>query len=520
MTSITPRMGALVLAWALGVYGVLGGLPLQPAHELHLGLAHHALGSLTNLWSAQWDLGHSFAGHPPLLHQLISLLARVPMLGLERAYAVSMALVPVLLTFAMGWFVERLESRKAGDIAAWLTAANPLCFLFLFPFGQAPFLAGTALALMAGASWHSAAWGARAQLAGAFFAVAAVSTHAAAVVPLAVVGGLALCSKTLSARWRVGVVASALGAAVLAAVALAPFLREMLANPITPSSKLFGTSSLTRAMVWGCIAWSAVVSLGLGGWQGRWLGAGLIALAAMSLTHAPIGVAGDKWLWLAAAFSPVGWALASERGAREMTPRQLSSSGLLCVLTLLVISSYVLGGSSNDGYGHRNTALREARLVLEQPGSESYRYLTLDVGAARFELARRVRAPSLDTGLPWVAASALEGTGFVNIDELPLAQPAGVAALTRVLARADELHLRWVLCGDSKATPVLKAQGFELRSAWKGDLTLWERATVSALGPPTPPPDSRSWVWAFMPLTTLALAGAFAPWRHRERGEG
>jgi hypothetical protein len=176
-----------------------------------------------------------------------------------------------------------------------------------------------------------------------------------------------------------------------------------------------------------------------------------------------------------------------------------------------------LGGSSNDGYGHRNTSLKEARMVLEQPGSEAFRYFTLRVGASRFELSRRVRSPSLDSGLPWVAASALQGTGFTTIDELPLGDERGLAALDLVLSKAEPLHLRWVLCADSRATESLQHRGFALRSAWKGDLTLWERPSVTPLDEPVASENAQAWWWAIVPMSSLALGLVLAPrQRHRE----
>lgn len=524
MTStVTPRMGALLLAWALGVYGVLGGLPQQSAHELHLELSRHALGSFTSLWSTHWDLGHSFAGHPPLFHQLVALLARVPLVGLEMAYAGVMACLPVALTAAMGLFVERLNSRRAGDVAAWLTAANPLVVLFLFPFGQGPFLLGTGLALVAGACWVSPAVvrpsvERRGHVAGALFAVAAVCAHAAALVPLCVVGTLAITQPKVSSRWRLGLVASAVTGGVLAAFALAPFLEVVRTGGlVTVPSKLFTARALSTGIIWGLITWSAVVGAGLGGRSGRWLSVLLVALTAMSALHLSVGIASDKWLWFAAVFAPVAWALMGSQGQPLASQSVLVRALVAAVFISLSLSSYFLGGRDNDQYGHRNTALREARLVLEQPGSELFRYLTLRVGAARFELARRVRAPSADSGLPWVASSALRGTEFVNIDELPLGQPRGLAALDVVLAQAESLHVRWVLCGDSRATKTLQKAGFELRSAWKGDLTLWERPSVLPLAAPTTPAHSSSWAWAIIPLSSLAVGVSLRPWRRRYR---
>ncbi len=515
-TTVTPRAGALLLALALGVYGALGGLPLQPAHELHLELAHHAMRSLTSVWSTRWDLGHSFAGHPPLMHQLVSLLARVPGLGLERAYAVFVAATPVVLTWAMGRFAEKLQTPRAGDLAAWLTAANPLAYLFLFPYGQGPFLSGTAFALIAGSAWLEAR-SVKPAIAAACFAVAAVSSHAAALAPLAAVGPLALTSPGLTARMRGLIIVSAIASGALTALALMPFIEMMLAAPITPASKLLANGSLATGAVWAVIAVSTGVSAGgLGGRQGRWLGAVLIFFAAMSLAPLPTGVAADKWLWLAAAFSAVAWALAATERERQVPQALFMGAKAAVIAALMLTSSFVLGGSSNDGYGHRNTALREARLVLEQHGSELFRYFTLHIGAARFELARRVLSPSIDTGLPWVSATALKGTDFVTIDELPLSVPAGLAALRRVLEKAEALHIRWVLCGDSRATEALKLAGFDLRSAWKGDLTLWERSQVTPLEPPVMPSDSRSLLWAVVPLAST-LVGAIALLARRKR---
>ncbi len=521
-SALRPRLGALLLAWALGVYGALGGLPVQPAHELHLALAHHAMGSLANLWSTRWDLGHSFAGHPPLFHQLVALLAEASAPfggGLDRAYAVVVALVPVALTFAMGRFVERFASARAGDVAAWLTATNPLVWLFLFPFGQAPFLASTALALLGAACWSTPEGRLRSLAGGAAFAVASVSTHAVAFVPLGVGGLLALTRGRWS--WRAGVGGSALVAGVVAFAALRPCVLVMWGAPVTPSSKKLVTSSLVGGVALGVVVWSAAVGFGLGGERGRWVAALIIGLGALALSRVPLGVASDKWLWLAVLFAQVAWGTALAEPGGLPRPELMSKVSAVVFSVLLLTCAYVLGGSNNDNYGHRNTALREARLVLEPPNAESFRYVTLHLGAARFELARRVSATSLDTGLPWVAATALRGTPFVNIDELPLGTPEGLAALDQVLANADEWHLRWVLCGDSRATEVLQRRGFDLRSAWKGDLTLWERLSVKAAGPAPVPAGSTSLPWAVVPLTCLFGAAALSvPWRRRAQPSG
>ncbi|MBL9037903.1 MAG: hypothetical protein JNG84_05240, partial [Archangium sp.] len=407
------RSGALVLAWALGVYAALGGLPTQASHELHLSLAHHALESATTLSSIRWNGGQSMAGHPPLFHQVVALLARVPGVGLERAYAALMALLPVLLTFALSLLVERTSSRSAGHVAAWLCAAHPLLFQYVFPYGQGPFTLGVALALAAGACWATSnSW--RGVVAGGALAVASVSSHAAAVVALAVAGVLALCVQP-SWKRRVAIIISALVAAGVAVWLLAPFIEAMRAAVATPGSKLLAPRSAVGAIVIGLSMWSAVVALSIGRVPGRVVGVATLACAGLSFVSGRVGVAPDKWVWLAAMCIPMCWAFASEAVERVAWLR----ASVTAVVALSGATSAWLLGRDDTRYGTRNRALREARAALEEPGAANFRYLTLGVGTERFEMARYVWARSADTGVPWVAAAPLRGTPFLSVDELP-----------------------------------------------------------------------------------------------------
>jgi hypothetical protein len=150
----------------------------------------------------------------------------------------------------------------------------------------------------------------------------------------------------------------------------------------------------------------------------------------------------------------------------------------------------------------QRAAFSEIIRFLSRDGQARFRYLTLGFGKEQLELGRRVNVPSIDGGMPWLKTSPEIGA-FPSIDELPLEDPAGRAALAALLARADELHLAYVISANPAASPIVSAAGYRSLAAFAGDVVLFAKDDVTPITiaptPPSPP-------WALgLPLRGFAL---------------
>lgn len=503
----TPRVGAVLLAWALAVYAALGGLPLQVANELHLIWAEHYQHDFFGLMSPRFDHGQPVTALAPLAHALLGLLARLPYVGLERGWAILCSLVPPLLVFGLAELVEQLtDDAEGGSLAAFFAAASPLVFVFTYPFGQMPFMAAVALALLAGAQWALGlrASSLRPQLTGALFACAALCAHPAVLVLL-----LALCLLTLVLRPQgakiqgmAGVVVSLLLAGALAAFILSP-LGELKAVWHGAVSESLGSDGpLALAVGMGATVALVFITLVLGDRVSRTLAAIGAALAVLGVAHRFTGIPHDKWLVAALVLAVSAWAVTVTR----QTVAVRSRAWLVTVVALGVPTAWALGRSWESTDGRHFRALGEVAAALNQEQLAGRRYLTLALSGARFELARRVQLSSLDTGFSWEQASALRGSPFRSIDALPVAVPEARQRLRTLAAAAKDEHLAAVVSTESQWAPILEAEGFRLRSAWSLGLTLWVHGDIEKAPADVAAPPQRSYRWAFGSLLTLALA--------------
>lgn len=506
----------LLLTYALALYGALGGLPGQPEHEAHLFLASHYFSSYFDLWDGRWYGGFSVGGHPPLVHQLVGLLGRLPGLGIERAYAAMTVVAALSLVAGCAAFIEQLSEPPAPFAAALLVAAYPYLYLFLFPFGQLAFIAAMALGLLAAAALLQGlrSRGGRMYAAASLLAVAALAAHPLGILPLALGWGLALrCALKAPAGRSDGrrLLLAGAAAAAGALLGLWPFwtlLQDPNARSLPMGKQGWGALALGAALI--------VATSGLAAWRDRRFGATALGLAllALGLFDGVPTVAWDKWIWLAGLAGILGLA-ASLRGTPYAAV--LAMAGAAC---LVVPISMILGEHGRASTLPRRRALAEVSAFLERPGNERWRYVTLGIGNERLELSRRTRVGSLDGGMPWLAGEALRGTPFHSFDQLPMEQREAIEVLERVLARADAHGLRWVISGDDRATPILEKHGYRIRSAFRGSVVLWENEAVAPARVLSARPRKLAALgWGLIPPMALGLGLCLWAWeRVRWRG--
>lgn len=528
---------------------------------VHVFLADHYRGNWWQLWEPRWYLGFSVASYPPLVHQLIALLAwpaevvlrafapaaelypgEFRVLGEEAGFVAVLLATLSLLPLAVRAFARRFVGPGAAEWAARLACALPAVSLTAWSFGQLPTLAGTALIMLALAEGlRYARTGAALPLARAVaLAAAAGATHHAVFLfaPVAGLAGAARLWLTTPPRGRARLAARlavwvGLSAAAVAAV-LWPFLAwsrgQALQTPIDhpsrhnflqdPTATLFffwpmagPLLLLAPAALWRALrsarraagrglplllAWALLFVLGLGGTTP--LPRWLFGAGWEWLTYDRFG------LWAALCFLPLagGWLLALWRRGRAWA---------LALLAALLASA-MLAGCLAVLTRSQPPALDLTPIVrfLNEPAQRPYRYLTLGFGDQLARLSALTQNGTLD-GAYHTARTLpeLQASGLGALDTA-LWNPRGVWAVQPFLEQAQRYGLRWAFSARREYEPVLRAAGWAYRFD-VGAVKAWERADVQPVPAPAPPEGvwAARW-WGAIPLASLLSALLLAAW--------
>ena len=454
MTRAFPAAGlALAVAWGLGVAGALGDVPRFPDHERQLFFAEHLQRAWFERHEPRWYGGLDIEVHPPVAHQLVALLARVPGIGLERAYALMVLLAAMLVAMGQVRLAQTLGTPK--QQRGWLmvaAVAQPCVWVALVTLGHYPAVLGLGLALNAiatAASRHETHLGPAAV--GLLTAAAAASHPAAALLLLT---GAPLLFKRRSAF-------AALGAGWLLGVACAwPFYARLTSGTFLSLEGRLPSAAwqLVALAVAALVAFATVTRQPLALWAAL---VGLVMLG-MSAVKLPF-VSPDAWVMYAVIVVTAGLA-----ALEDAEPRVTS---LLLAIAAFTTTAIALGSARSTDTRPRRAALREVEALLARPGEERFRYLTIGVGPEWLEMSRRLKTASADGGLAWVAPP---------VDELTGTDRAGLERLSMLL-RDPRLAVKWVATANDAADDTLTPQGFRVVQAWRGSVRLWVRENTGPL---------------------------------------
>jgi general stress protein CsbA len=504
---------AIFVAYVLALYGALGRLPHQPAHEVHLVFAEHFVTSFFSLYDNQWFDVSTMAVHPPLAHQLVALTSHLPFFNVERAYAVWTVLGVVGLLFSVVGLARNFTGSEGIGRTALIVATLPPLFASLFIHGQLPFLLGLTFALAAISAGFNPAIHAGWMRAGiiATLGAAALSTHPAAITVLWL-AALRLHPKP-SVRPHVEPfnLLGLLGAGLLATAALAPFLELAMRNGLRPVSM---SSQVAQKPVEALIATALVLvclfpQVTRSHFVARILGAAGLALIGLAFFHRSGWIHGCNMWLLSGVVGAVGLgcAQASKASWQFLFPIAMGAAQVL-------LTSTTLGHPPEASIRTHRQALLEIAAALNKEGANRWRYATIGLGSERYQLARMTRTPSLDGIAPWLRLGVVADTPFASIDEIPIDETPGFNAVQKLLHSADVHALRWVVSRDRRADQQLEASGFLVRSAFKGLVVLWEREKIPPPVPPAapPPPNPFDWAFCLLPVGCLTLAVILLAW--------
>lgn len=507
-------LASLLFAYAFSFYGALGGLPGEPEHEIHLFLASHYAEDYFSLNDPRGENGFSVVGHPPLCHQMVALLSRLPGLNLERAYAVLTVAVALLLVLGSFALVGVLIDWGLTATSTLALTLYPYLYLFLFPYGQLPFMLSIGLAFGA-----SAAIGLSARtdnrlapfLAGAL-TVGSITAHPLGALPIALSLALCVFIKSTSER-RTSVrrnlwwlLLSLAASSQVAYLALVPFFESVWnhqGRTISLSKLHLGQNPAVDASALVIALASLLIMLLAKHRRERALALVSLFILFASVWAQATGIATDKLLWLSGAFALI----ASGSLINWLVIRSGPAIPLAGIVSLALANAYILSQPPTQVTRKHRTTLTELVAALRQPGYEQWHYVTLGLGAERFALARKLRIGSLDSAMPWLLPTEeLRGTPYYSIDELPLGDRSAKEVLHKLLRSADKHSLRWIITVDDRASALLEPYGYTVHNAWKEGVVLWSKDSVPPAVPAIRQRTPASFLWGIIPPLSLLIS--------------
>lgn len=521
----------------------------------HLFLTSHYMNSWFDTWEPQWFGGFSVTTYPPLVAQLLALLAFA--VGLEYAYALLSFGVMILVPIAVFSFCNNFLSRQHATWAGFLSILLPSIYLTNYAYGQLPTLFALVAALFMGTFlWRYLEQGrVRDVLAASLLAgITAASHHFTFIcfIPLIVVAtGLTLI---LSTRVEVRPFLKRLAifgalSIPLALIPIFPFWQFLLETKMqTPIPHLSRANLFTNEVAflqyflapYLLFLLAAPLSI-VAAYRHKYLiplcgiAIFLFLLGLGGSTPLPKLIFGHWWqwltydrfaLWAGVLFLPLLARLLPvdllQRGKKSIRPAVL----VLLMLVLLVMSigaAYLASTPLRQSFGpglysyHLPSPpnVDQAPLVefLDGPDvGQQYRYITLGFGEAQMQkLSTLTQARTLD-GSYYTARTlpVLRESGIATIDSIKYLDPE-LKTLDEILETASSYNLKWVLVNDVYYYDILDKHGFELKSSAEksGDMrlrsvTIWEKKTI-----PPIEMDSKSergfwsYIWGVAPLLLL-----------------
>jgi hypothetical protein len=158
--------------------------------------------------------------------------------------------------------------------------------------------------------------------------------------------------------------------------------------------------------------------------------------------------------------------------ALALSPPRRSLTLTLGAIALSIAASYAVSLKKPGRTRDQRAAFAEIIGFLSRDGQARFRYATVGFGKEQLELGRRVQVGTIDGGMPWLTTLPELGEA-PSIDELSVSEPAAEAALRKILARADELSLAYVISADPSAAAVITEAGYRSAAAFAGNVVLF-----------------------------------------------
>jgi len=522
----------------------------------HIFLADHYRWRWWDLWEPRWYMGFSMASYPPLVHQVLALLAE-PLTGLiqrfapgpesypnafrwlgaELASVILLVGVLSLLPLAVRAWARVFVGPRVAGLAAVFAIFLPSLSLTAWAFGQLPTLLATTL--MLGALARGAAFMLRGRVIDLAVAVLLAGTAAAThhgvflLVPFAGAAVVWRVGHSLARRpnfflrsplYLLRLLLWATLSAGLVATVLWPFLvwsrGQTLQTSIDHASRHNLLTDVGAALfffwpMYGPLLFFLPWAIWRGARSGRLfplLGSSLIlfVLGLGGTTPLPRLLFGAGWEWLTYDRFSFWAGLMLLPFAALALARTWPRHPTRLALFVVVLAGWALvaGGLAVIARS-QPPAVDLAPIVrfLQQPAQQRYRYLTLGFGDQLAKLSTLTYNGSPDGSYHTARQlPELQTSGLGSMDGA-VWNPNGVKALIPILAHAERYGVRWVFVNHPDYIQVLMATGWRFRW-YEGEVTVWDKPGVlprPMAGPSALRFSPEAYWWGSVPLSVLLL---------------
>jgi hypothetical protein len=514
---------------------------------VHMFFADHYRRDWWALWEPRWYTGFTVVSYPPLVHQLIAILA--PRASLELAWAAVLLGVLIALPGGVYAFARIFVARRPAGYAAVASAVLPSIYLSAYTFGQLPTLAGLLAAL-----WGLAALARYLRdgrpldgaLAAMLMAVVAAAHHGTLLfLPwgvAAVVTHLALTGRVALTRLVIFCLASI--TAVL--IVIWPFWRwglgQTMQTPIDhlsrhnfildPSASLMFFwpvyGPLVLLIPWAMRAAIHKKRIALGA-----LLAVMLVLGLGGTTSLPHWLYGEPWAWLtydrfalwaSIALLPFAGTAVTvvQRSLRRRGNRVWTMAGGVLLIVMGLSSVIVARVSTIRSTQPSPVDMQPIVAFLAKDDHSKWRYLTFGFGDQMARLSLLTNAMTLDGSYHTARQlPELRTSGLGQIDAAYWT-PMGVDGLDPILDRADERGVRWGFVNLSAYTPVLARHGWQYLSTLTNGVGVWENPSAVLVqdDPPASAAEPLTFIsWGVLPLAALTVTGTLAWLKTRRRND-
>ena len=512
----------------------------------HLFFSSHYMNSWFDTWEPGWFGGFSVTSYPPLVTQLLGLLAYA--IGLEPAYVLLTLGIAVLLPIAVFSFCNNFLSHQHAGWAGFLSILLPSIYVTNYAYGQLPTLFALLTALfMSAFLWRYLEQGhGRDVLAASLLVGITASSHhftfICFVPVITVATGLTLILSTkIEARLLLKRLATwGVLSIPLALIPIFPFWQFLLGAemqapiPHLSRANLFtNESAFLQFFLAPYFLFLFAPPLSI---VAAYRHKHLIPLCSIAIflfllglggsTPVPKVIFGHWWqwltydrfaLWAGVLFLPLLARLLPvellKGGKKSIRPIALVLLTLVFLATSIgMVATYLVFEPLRRSFIPSPPKIEQVRLVefLDGPNvGQQYRYITLGFGLAQMQkLSTLTQAQTLDgsyyTGrrLP-----ILRESGIATIDAIKYIDPE-LRTLDKILETPSSYNLKWVLVNDVYYYDILEKHGFELRwSAEKagdtrfGNVTIWGKDNIPPIGVDNQSEEGfSSYVWGTAPL--------------------
>ena len=536
------RLAVLFSITFQGVLILIGRYRLSYDAYTHMLMADHYRLEWWSLWESRWYTGFEMTSYPPLVHQVIGLLAHLT--GVEMAFSLVLLVVLAAYPLAMYCFARVFGGKTPAGYAALCAAFLPSLYLTAHTFGQLPTLAATLFALF------SAAALAKFLRSGSHYAGALaicssasmMSAHHATLlllpwlmvsVFLRIFLGEQIHQRSLFLRMAVFSAFSILAGLLV----IWPFwnwgIGQELQMPIDhPSRHNFFLDWRASLMFFWSAYGPLILVIPFALWKAldrryRGLVAAFLALFCLGLggtTPLPSILFGRQWEWLTydrfsfwASLSLLPMCGATiihvQRRMRQKIPLLQKRwvfpafcSALAATSTLVSLFPSLLPTQP------RPVEMQPVVNFLAQADRSQWRYLTFGFGDQFAYLNRLTKATTID-GSYHTARSLpeLRNSGVGQIDTTYWL-PNGLQKLDPILQKAGNHGVRWGFVNHPAYIQVLRKNAWQKIATLSNGIQVWENPSAALpLSTPRYVSDPlQSFSWGFLPLLALGLTAALA----------